>query len=70
MKLFAFVLASLVASTALAGNTPIAHKVGGVWTAVDPANPLTQDKSENALEILEQVNQGKIPLALDVTLTD
>lgn len=37
---------------------PLAHQVNGHWVPVDPSNPLTQHKSENALELLESINQA------------
>ena len=49
------------------GAPPLAHEVNGVWTAVNPNDPLTQDKSENALQLLERMNQGQFDLQLDVT---
>lgn len=65
----------LGASSALAGDKtiypegsdPVAKKVNGRWVPVDEDSELTEDKSENALELLQMVRDGKADLQLDVT---
>lgn len=49
------------------GPAPIAQEVDGRWVATDPDNVLTQEKSENALELLQRIESGETDLQLDLT---
>jgi hypothetical protein len=69
------VVLSLAAPAALAVDQGIfpqdldalAHQVDDIWVPVDSGAALTQDKSENALELLERLHEGRVDLQADVT---